>query len=370
MSATASVGSKRKILVAIVGSIGLVVAAAVTIQMIKPNPASADQPGRASVGDSSAAQQKTQSALARVNQKTITYDQVAEEAVRRYGEEILENLINRMIIEQACEKQGVEVTMDEVNGEILKIAKKFNLSIEQWLNMLQAERKVTPTQYKQDIIWPMLALRKLAGGEVRLTKEDVQKAYEKNYGPRVKARILVCDNQRRAADVWEKAKKNPETFEQLVYQNSVDPASRPLGGAVPPIRKHSGHAEVERAAFSLKEGEVSGVIQIDLNQWVIIKCEGRTEQVVKSLEEVLPILKEELQEEKIQESVAKVFERIKAEARVDNYLTGVSNGAKKPVARPTPGQVQQTSGTAAPRSRAQPAGTPQRTTQRPAPRAN
>ena len=44
------------------------------------------------------------------------------------------------------------------------MAKSFSLPVDQWLKLLKQEREVQPEQYANDIIWPTLALRKLAGG--------------------------------------------------------------------------------------------------------------------------------------------------------------------------------------------------------------
>ncbi len=57
---------------------------------------------------------------------------------------------------------------------------------------------------------------------------------------------------------------------------------------------------LEKAAFKLKEGEISGVVQINMSQYVILLCEGRTEQVVEKMDaEVEAILRQELEEEKV-----------------------------------------------------------------------
>ena len=65
----------------------------------------------------------------------------------------------------------------------------------------------------------------------------LQMAYEDNYGPRVKARMIVLDNPRRAT-VWEKIKANPDDFEALARDYQIEPNSRALGGTIPPIRKN------------------------------------------------------------------------------------------------------------------------------------
>lgn len=337
-------GSRRTILV-LAGAFLAAVVGGVLFQVLKPPSAYSEQPraGEKAAAPSTQAPSTSKNYVGRVNGDLIKYDDLAAECVTRHGKEILESMINRMIIQQACEKQGIEVTNVDVNEEIKKVAKKFNLSVEQWLAMLQQDRDVSPAQYGRDIIWPMLALRKLAGEQVQITQKDLDRAFEREYGPRVKARIIVMDNQRRAGEVWDEARRDPKNFEQLVYKHSTDPGSRPLGGAIPPIQRHGGNDKVEQAAFALKEGEISGVIQVETN-WVIIKSEGQTEVVGVDPKEVAPQLKAQLVEEKVQKAVAKVFEKLKAESRVDNYLTGVASGASRKGATQQ-GATQQAAGT-------------------------
>lgn len=322
------------------GTAAVLVSAGVAIQLTRPvsafpqDGAAATQPGRASTGEGKAPGRKEKQVARVANQSAsafITYDELAAECIQRHGEEVLENLINRKIIQQACDAQGIEVSEAEVEAEIIKNAKKFGLDVVEWQKMLQAERNVTPAQYRRDIIWPMLALKKLAGEDVKITQDDLKKAFARNYGKRVKARAIVLDNQRRAAEVWKKCNDNPDDFERLAREHSVDPSSRSLGGTIPPIPQYSGSPELEKAAFKLKDGEISAVIQVGpaTNQFIILKCEGFTEPAVSKLSEVEDILKQELHEEKVQISVANVFKKIKDDARVDNYLTGKSEGGER-----------------------------------------
>ena len=259
----------------------------------------------------------------------ISMDEVAKESVVRVGKEVLDSMINRAIIQLACRERGVEVARTEVDQEIVRIAAEFKIPVEQYLQMLQAERNIPPEQYRRDVIWPMLALKKLVGAEVKVTEEEIQKAFEREYGPRVKCRMILCDNLRRAQAAWAKVKESPDDFEKYVQEYSIDPASKSLDGSVPPIPRHSGSETVEKAAFKLKMGEISAVIQIDstLHQYVILKCEGRTDPVVKELDDqVRAELADLLKKQKTQEQVAKVFESIKKETRVDNYYTNTSTG--------------------------------------------
>lgn len=346
---------KTKMAWAIGGTAVIVLGAGVLIQVLRAQPAfpqagaaksgaAADQNSKANPGDARPGQEK----LARVNGEYIAYDDVAKECLQRHGEEVLDALINRKIIEQACKARGIEISETEISEEILKIAKKFNMAVDQWYQMLQTERKITPLQYRRDVVWPMIALRRLAGEDVVVSQKDLKEAFERHYGSRVKARAIVLNNQRHATEVWAKAKANPENFGKLAAEYSVEPGSRALEGAIPPIPRFSGNSELEREAFKLKEGEISPVIMLPkMGQYIILLCEGRTEQVIDDPSRVESQLREELKEEKTQQAVADVFERVKNEARIDNYLTRQSTGGKKKTAATElgKGKIQPTSGT-------------------------
>ncbi len=263
----------------------------------------------------------------------IPLQMVADECVKRIGNDVLDSMINRAIIQLACEHRDITVTENEVDREIMRIAAQFKIPVQTWLEMLQVERNINPQQYRRDVIWPMLALKKLAGDSVKVTEEDKHKAFIRNYGPRVKVRMIMLDDLKRANEVWQKAKINPKDFERLARDYSIDPNSRSLGGSVPPIARYSGSPELEKAAFNLREGETSTIINIGFDRFVILKCEGFTEQVVEDIKQVEDRLHEDLVEEKVQEAVAILFEDLKKSTRIDNYFKGTVTG-----------DIQQTSG--------------------------
>lgn len=367
---TATQSTRRRWLIAGGGTIAAVVVGAALMQVFRSGEGVAAE-GRASVADGAAAAQvpagKPQY-LARVGSAVVTYDQVADEAMARYGGEVLDQLINRTIIEIACRDRGISVTEAEVEQEITTIAQEFGLDRSNWLQMLQAERNITPIQYKRDVIWPMIALKKLAGAEVQVTEADIKRAFERDYGPKVKARMIMMDNQRRLNEVWQKANAAREAagddqskaaaeFGRLAREHSMEPTSKALDGVIPPIRRHTGpeNESIENAAFNLRPGEISGIVQLSTPgapRYVILFCEGHTEPVVTpdKMDLVRDEIVAQLTKEKTQESVAKVFKKLQEETPVHNFLTNTSTGAVQPAGGPAvPGNVRPT-GAAAPAS--------------------
>ncbi len=315
------------------GTAVAIIGAGVLFQVMRPEPAAsqtAEKPTRAAAssakGRAPADSAEQGTVLARVNNQTISYDVVAKESVDRHGKEILDNMINRLLIQQECDRQRITISKADVEEEIAKITQKYKLPLDQWYAMLAAERGVSPTQYQNDVIWPMLALRRLAGlqAEAKVSEEDMLKAFERDYGPRVKARMIVVNgNVRQAGQIWEKCKAEPDKFEDFAAEFSADPATRSLGGAVPPIRQHGGMPQLEEVAFKMKDGEISQIIEVG-EQHFILKCEGRTEQVITDPKDVWDELFVQVTEEKTQLAVANTFQEIKDRAEIHNYLDRTS----------------------------------------------
>jgi foldase protein PrsA len=222
-----------------------------------------------------------------------------------------------------------------VNAEIVKIAKKFDINAKNWLEIIQNERHLSPMQYKEDIIWPMLALKRLAGNEVQVTEEEMQSVFIREYGERVKARMIMCDKLTRAQEAWNLVQKDPASFGKVARERSIEPTSKSLDGQIQPIRRFAGNDIVEKEAFKLEDGQISGIIEAstpEQRRYVILLCEGHTTPIVKNINE--PGIKEQchkiLEDEKTQVAVAKVFERLKKQAQVDNFLTNTSTRGIQP----------------------------------------
>ena len=212
--------------------------------------------------------------VAVVNQEQITRQELAREVLRRYGSEVLESQVNKKLILQACQQRQIVVTNKDVEDEISSIASKFGLSVERWLGMLKKDRDISPDKYRRDIIWPTLALRRLAADKIQVSDEELNMAFEREYGPRVKVRMIMVSNRQRADELRAQAVAKPESFGDLAKEHSEDRNSASARGLVPAIRKHSTEPAVEQAAFGLAEGKISQVIPM-ANQFLILKCEKR-----------------------------------------------------------------------------------------------
>lgn len=267
--------------------------------------------------------------LALVNGAEITADQLAAECLARHGTSVLETLVNRTLIEQACRKAGVTVTAADVTAEIEAMAKRFSVPTDKWLELIEKERGIEPRQYADDIVWPMLALRILARDAGEPTAEEIRLAYETRFGPAIKARIIASRTRGEAEKLRAQAIAAPDEFAALARQHSVDVGSASANGWVQPIRLHSGDPAFDRAAFALEPGAISPVVQV-ADQFIVIKCEGRLPAADVTLADATPGLAAELRERKSRQASTDVFRAIQDASRIENVLNDPARSQATP----------------------------------------
>jgi parvulin-like peptidyl-prolyl isomerase len=289
------------------------------------------------VWNDAAQQARMPGVAAVVNNTQITIRELAEECIARHGQEILEGAIGRKLLEQACRRQNVAVTAADIDQEIARLAlagvkakPDGSADVDAWLEMVTQKQNTSIDVYRNDMIWPSVALQKLAGNKVVITDDDLRKGFEANYGPRVRCLAIVMNNQRRAQQVFELARKQntSENFGELAAQYSIEPGSQALRGEVPPIKKFGGQPELEREAFALKPGELSGIIQVD-DKFILLRCEGFTEPVANvKFAAVRDDIYHDLYEKKLRLAMGDCFEKLQESAVIDNYLAGTSHAPK------------------------------------------
>jgi len=285
-----------------------------------PRPSNARQQVATASGGTPQGNTPKISVLAVVNGEQLTRQQLAQECVRRYGKEVLETMVNKQLILSACQQRGITIGQDEIESEINRRAEEFGLSIDRWLQMLHEERQITPQQYGRDIVWPTLALRKLAADQTKVSQAEIEKLLDSELGPRVQVRLISLTSNAQAEQVRARAVESPDLFQKLARDYSQDKNSASIGGLIMPIRRHLGNPVVEKAAFSLNEGEISPVLDV-ANQFLILKCVKQIEpdKVTQSqLATARQRIENHLREEKMRKIAGGLFEQLQNQAQVRN----------------------------------------------------
>ncbi|MGW8258000.1 MAG: hypothetical protein ACWGMZ_10980, partial [Thermoguttaceae bacterium] len=101
-------------------------------------------PAKASVYNSTAT--PPPEIVAKVNGQKISRDELGRECLVHYGKEVLEEMVNRLLIEAECSRRQISVSGREIDAEIERLSSHFGLPVDQWLKLLKQERDISPDQ--------------------------------------------------------------------------------------------------------------------------------------------------------------------------------------------------------------------------------
>lgn len=257
-----------------------------------------------------------------VNAEPITRQMLADAVVQRFGLDVMDNMVNRHLIMQECMTRGVEVTKEDVSQEINRMAGKYGLSLDSYLTLLKEERNISPSEYSTEMVWPMLALRRLVAEKIQITDEEFNKAYLSQFGEAVKCRMIMVSERQKALDLHARAVANPEQFGQLAKQFSEEESSASVGGLIPPMRRFNGDSRLEDAAFALESNGISDVMLLG-NQWVFLQAVRRipaSNPSPQALPAIREQIKDRIRDQKMRVAANELFARLQEQAQVVTVL--------------------------------------------------
>jgi len=261
------------------------------------------------------------------------WDTEVEEGVK-YKDKFKDIMLDQMIdIEAVCEqarKEKLVPTTEEVDKAFDDLKKNIDADKE-YKNQLkemgiddtylrnQQEQDLTIQKYKENF-----------DKNVKITDEEMKKYYEEHkkdyYKDEVKAsHILIStvdDNgkplseakkkeaKKKAEEVLKKAKSGEE-FSELAKEYSDDPGSAANGGDLGYFTKGQMVQPFEEAAFSLKPGEISGLVESEYG-YHIIKVYDKIDKQL-SFDEVKDQIKKTLIEDKYMENIESISKKAKVE---------------------------------------------------------
>lgn len=161
-------------------------------------------------------------------------------------------------------------------------------------------------------------LKKKLENIATISDADLQKMYEQNKerfrtGDQIKASHILVKTDKEAQDVEDQLKKGA-SFEDLAKKYSID-SSASRGGDLGWFSKGSMVPDFEKAAFGLKEGQVSAPVKTQFG-YHIIKVTGKRPAGILPFSEVKDQLKAAALPEKQQEAFKKLKDDLRKDAKV------------------------------------------------------
>jgi len=240
---------------------------------------------------------------------------------RKFGdvarEKLLDMLIDEKLQMKKAEELGITITDAEVNDEIEK-AKKYFDSEEKFNEYLKGQSM--DLEYFKQSVNKELTINKLIEKlteKVILSDEEVKVYYDthQNEFISVKASHILLDSKEEAEKMLQKV-KGGENFAELAMQNSKDPSAKENSGDLGYFRYGDMVEPFETAAFALKPGEISEIVQTDFG-FHIIKVE---DSKLDKFEDVKEQLKGNLLNDKKSTEYEKLLEEMRKNANIEKFV--------------------------------------------------
>jgi peptidyl-prolyl cis-trans isomerase C len=291
--------------------------------------------------------------LAVVNGVVITQDQFSKELnvhlerVSRQGrqisddqlgslkKEILEGLIEREVLYQETQKEGIKVSDQKVDDQLAAIKKRF--PDEKEYKIALEKMNLTENEIKEQIARG-LAIRELIdqriAAKIVVTDEESKAYYDGNpqlfnQPEQVKASHILIKADANADEAKKaEARKKIETVQQkvkdggdfaaLAKEYSEGP-SNTRGGDLGYFRRGQMVKPFEDAAFTMQPNEVSEVVETRFGYHLIKVYDKKPEQVL-AYADVKEKLNQRLKQQKVEKEATQYVDQLKKDAKIEKFL--------------------------------------------------
>jgi peptidyl-prolyl cis-trans isomerase C len=249
--------------------------------------------------------------------------------------QVLENLIARELLYQESQKKDIKISQEAVNEQLISLKAQFPNEVE--FNNALTRMNLTEASIKEKLERD-LALKKLIEDEVApkvtVSDSDIRAFYENNpetfkQPERVKAShiLIKVDPQADASQKAEAQKKidlvqaklqKGEDFGALAKEYSEGPTG-PKGGDLGYFTRGQMVKPFEEAAFAMKPGEVSGMVETRFG-YHLIKVTDKSAETTVPYEDVKERLGEFLKQKKIQEEINVYVKRLEEKSKIEKFV--------------------------------------------------
>jgi peptidyl-prolyl cis-trans isomerase C len=247
----------------------------------------------------------------------------------------LENLIDQELLYQAAVEQKTKVSETEIDQALKTIKARFpdeahfkdalsKASLSEAALRSQLEKNLTIDQFIDKQFVQKVAISDKDAKAYYDAHPDLFKRPEQVRASHILIRVdpkadqSQKDNARKKIEAIQQKLKKGEDFGELAKQYSEDPSSA-RGGDLDYFGRGKMVKPFEDAAFALKPGEVSDIVETQYG-YHLIKVTDRKPETVISYDEIKDKLKDYLKQETIRKEVGSYLAEQKAKAKIEMLI--------------------------------------------------
>jgi peptidyl-prolyl cis-trans isomerase C len=255
------------------------------------------------------------------------------ELLMQLRREAMDRIIEQELARQAAERAGIEVEAETVDAAIDGLRSVYDDERSYVIKL--KDEGFTEQSFREHVEGMLAAKTYLDGIRLRastVSDEELEAYYHENehrltFPERVRVRHILLTwkpmgtgDDRAAiraqmAPILERARSG-EDFALLAREYSDDYATKRNGGDTGLFHRGEMAPVFEEAAFALKPGEISDLVETPFGVH-IIRLEEHREPYLLPLDEIREQLREHIREEKTEETVRSEIERLRASADIE-----------------------------------------------------
>jgi parvulin-like peptidyl-prolyl isomerase len=253
---------------------------------------------------------------------------------------VLENLIDMELLYQESLKKGMVVDDARVDEQLDRIKKQY--PNEQAFKDSLAEEHLSEAAVKSRIKKNLAVQEFVAkefGGNLKVTEAEAKAFYDQHReyfaqpeSIRASEILIMVDPKADAAKKAEARKKLEDIQKRLqkgedfaaLAKDFSQSANAAQGGDLGTIPRGRMPKAFDDVAFSLKPGEVSGIVETDLG-FQLIKVQEKTPEKVVPFKDVEERIQQHLENEKVKQRVDEYLNQVKKTAKIERISTKEGN---------------------------------------------
>lgn len=263
--------------------------------------------------------------------------------VAQWEKQAMQLATNQLVIEQLLDKEarqaGIQVTEEQLLADMAKqlAAEQPPLTVEQYKKMIE-EQGIDFEAWKEYYLRNMTYTKFLeskVGDSVKVTEEDAQKYYDENpddfktpeqvhashiliapqaTDPNTDPNQAKAQARERAATLLKQVKEGAD-FATLAKENSADTQSAVRGGDIGLFTRGQMVPPFEEAAFTLKVGEISELVETQFGYHIIKVAEHKDPNTV-TFASAKDRIMEGLKAQKMQQAFGSYIESLQQKASI------------------------------------------------------